>query len=126
MQGRNWMRVAALAGVLAAGPSLGAGGAKPDAAGGKAIYERECASCHGATGKGDGEDAAYFTTKPPDFSDRATLAKRDDAFLGAVITGGGPAKGLSKDMPAAKNLSPAEVKSVVGYIRALSAPAKGK
>ena len=123
MQGRNSMRAAALAVVLAGGTSVAAGG-KPDAAAGKAIYDRDCAGCHGATGKGDGDDAAYFTTKPTDLTDRAALSKRSDDFLAAVISGGGPAKGLSKDMPAAKNLTPAEVKSVVAYVRQLSVPAK--
>ena len=123
MQGRNSMRAAALAVVLAGGTSVASGG-KPDAAAGKAIYDRDCASCHGATGKGDGDDAAYFTTKPTDLTDRAALSKRSDDFLAAVISGGGPAKGLSQDMPAAKNLTPAEVKSVVAYVRQLSAPAK--
>ena len=89
------------------------------------IYDRDCASCHGATGKGDGDDATYFTTKPTDLTDRAKLSKRTDEFLAAVITGGGPAKGLSKDMPATKNLSPDEVKSVVAYVLQLSGPAKG-
>jgi len=124
MQGRNSMRAAALVAVLAGGASIAAGAAKPDAAGGKAIYDRECASCHGATGKGDGDDAAYYTTKPTNFTDHAALSKRSDEFLAAVITGGGPAKGLSKDMPASKSLTPAEVKSVVAYLRQLSAPAK--
>ena len=123
MLGRNSMRAAALAVVLAAGAPVAAGG-KPDGAAGKAIYDRDCASCHGATGKGDGDDAAYFTTKPTDLTDRAVLSKRSDDFLAAVITGGGPAKGLSKDMPAAKNLTSAEVQSVVAYVRQLSAPAK--
>ena len=124
MHGRNSMRAVALGAFLGGGLSLAAGAEKPDGAPGKAIYDRECASCHGATGKGDGEDAAYYDTKPSNLTDRAKMSKRSDEFLTAVITGGGPAKGLSKDMPAAK-LSPAEVKSVVGYLRQLSAPAKG-
>ena len=118
---RNWVRAAGGLVALAGGVSLAAG--KPDAAAGKAIYDRECAACHGAAGKGDGEDAAYYTTKPTDLTDRAKLSKRSDEFLSSVISKGGPAQGLSKDMPAAK-LSPDELKSVVAYVRQLSAPAK--
>ena len=66
MHGRNWIRAAALAAVLVGSAPVAGGSAKPDAAAGKVIYDRDCASCHGATGKGDGDDAAYFTTKPTD------------------------------------------------------------
>jgi mono/diheme cytochrome c family protein len=124
MQVRSTTRPVALAAVLAGGVCLAAGAAKPDAAAGKALYDRECASCHGATGKGDGDDAAYFTTKPPNFTAPAVLSKRSDDFLAAVITEGGPSKGLSKDMPATK-LSAGDVKSVVAYLRQLSGRAKG-
>ena len=123
MRVRSTTRPVALAAVLAGGVCLAAGAAKPDAAAGKAVYDCDCASCHGATGKGDGDDAAYFTTKPPNFTDPAVLSKRSDDFLAAVITGGGPAKGLSKDMPATK-LSAGDVKSVVAYLRQLSGRAK--
>lgn len=122
---RNWIRAAGGLVALAGGVSLAAGTAKPDAAAGKALYDRECASCHGASGKGDGEDAAYYTTKPTDLTDKAKLSKRSDEFLSTVISKGGPAKGLSKDMPAAK-LSSDELKSVVAYVRQLSGTAKTK
>src|SRR5215468_2538750 len=123
MHVRNSIHAAALATLLGSSVSLAAGEAKPDAAAGKAIYDRDCASCHGKTGKGDGDDAAYYTTKPTDLTNHAALSKRSDEFLSAVITGGGPAKGLSKDMPATK-LSPADLKSVVAYVRQLSGPTK--
>jgi mono/diheme cytochrome c family protein len=125
MHVRNWMRAAVMGAVLGSAVSLAKGPPKGDPAAGKAVYERDCKSCHGATGKGDGEDAAYFNTKPTDLTDKAALSKRSDEFLAAVISGGGPAKGLSKDMPASK-LSDAELHSVIAYIRQLSGTKGGK
>src|SRR5690349_20504383 len=36
-----------------------------DLAAGRALYERSCASCHGARGLGDGPSAAALNPKPP-------------------------------------------------------------
>jgi high-affinity iron transporter len=100
-------------------PLLAFGAEKPSTAEGQRIYQRDCARCHGATGKGDGDDGMYYTTKPTDFTNRASMAKRNDEFLAAVITGGGPSKGLSADMPGTK-LSKTEVGAVIAYLRQLA------
>jgi mono/diheme cytochrome c family protein len=93
-------------------------------AAGKAVYDRDCAQCHGATGKGDGEEAAYLDPTPKDFAS-GVLEKRNDEFLSAVVAKGGEAKGLSKAMPAFPKLSKDEVKAVVAYIRQLGKGAAG-
>jgi mono/diheme cytochrome c family protein len=38
-------------------------------AAGQKLYEKNCASCHGATGKGDGKMGAELNPKPSDLSD---------------------------------------------------------
>src|SRR5215831_6597197 len=97
MHVRNWMRAAVMGAVLGSAVSLAKGPSKGDPAAGKTVYERDCKSCHGATGKGDGEDAAYFNTKRTDLTDK----------------------------PATK-LSDAELLSVIAYIRQLSGTKSGK
>ena len=57
-----------------------------DVAAGKAKYDTICASCHGATGKGDGLAAVALTPKPADLS--KTLL--DSAGLANIIKNGGP------------------------------------
>ena len=93
-------------------------GAADKGGAGQDVYARECAQCHGATGKGDGEESAYLTPSPKDFSS-GILDKRSDDFLTALITKGGESEGLSKSMPAFPKLSKAEVKNVIAYIRQL-------
>jgi high-affinity iron transporter len=115
-----WMTLGQLvAAVVLVAPLLGHGAEKASTSEGQRIYQRDCARCHGATGKGDGEDGMYYTKKPTDFTNRASMAKRNDEFLAAVITQGGPSKGLSADMPATK-LSKTEVQAVIAYLRQLA------
>jgi high-affinity iron transporter len=85
---------------------------------GQSLYERDCATCHGAQGKGDGETAAYLSPQPQDFTN-GVVQKRSDDFLTAVIAKGGVAKGLSESMPAFPKLSKSEVQSLVAYVRQL-------
>ncbi|HTO22845.1 MAG TPA: cytochrome c [Spirochaetia bacterium] len=109
---------------LLALPGPAAAAPQPAASPGQAIYERDCAHCHGVSGKGDGEESMYLTPPPQDFT-TGILDKRSDDFLATVISKGGAAKGLSSSMPAAPKLSQADVKNVVAYIRKLGkAPPK--
>ena len=97
---------------------------KAPASAGKAVYERDCAQCHGSQGKGDGEEAVYVTPTPQDFT-TGILDKQSDEFLAAVIAKGGLANGLPESMPAFPKLSKAEIQGVVAYIRQFSKRSPG-
>ena len=100
-------------------------GAQKSTAAGQRIYDRECATCHGPEGKGDGETATYLSPQPQDFT-TGIVQKRSDEFLTTVISKGGVAKGLSESMPAFPKLSKSELQSVVAYVRELAKGAPGK
>ncbi len=55
---------------------------------GKAIYERACLVCHGATGKGDGPIIPKFPN-PPSFSTKRVLALNDGAIYHVITRGTG-------------------------------------
>jgi mono/diheme cytochrome c family protein len=91
------------------------------------IYIRWCAGCHGPTGAGDGPNARYLPVAPAAHRDAVAMGKRPDDSLFDAIAGGGAIMGKSPRMPAfAGSLTPAEIRSLVAYIRTLcacSAPA---
>ena len=69
-----WTKTAALSAVLC-GVSVGSAWAQiTDADMGRLEYESNCATCHGASGKGDGWLKGYLTKSP---SDLTTLSKRN-------------------------------------------------
>lgn len=92
-----------------------------DVAAGKAKFQTLCASCHGATGKGDGAAAAALTPRPRNLADAAYMKTRSDADLKKVIMDGGPAVGKSASMPPWKaSLQGADLDNIVAYIRSFA------
>lgn len=85
------------------------GGGGPDLAGseGQALYEAECAICHGAGGLGDGPMAASLPVPPPSLLEHLGHHPADQ-LREIILTGVPPA------MPPAP-LTEAEVRLVVDY-----------
>lgn len=92
-----------------------------DANAGKTKFQQLCASCHGASGKGDGAASAALNPKPRNLSDAAYMKTRTDADLKNIIMNGGAAAGKSATMPPWKaSLKDADVDNIIAFIRTLS------
>ncbi len=68
------------------------------------IWTTRCASCHGATGAGDGPSAVGLTPAPRSFKDRAWQIQAKDDQIAKVIVEGGAAQGMSPRMAANPDL----------------------
>ena len=91
--------------------------AAPD---GKALYARWCASCHGATGAGDGPNASRLPVKPAAHASREAMSARPDDSLFDTIASGGAVMNRSPRMPAfGGSLTAAEIRALVRHIRTL-------
>ena len=79
------------------------------------MFHRECETCHGPTGRGDGEKAAELTTAVGDLSSAAVQEQKDGALFWKLTEGRG-------DMPTNLNtLTDEERWVVVHYVRTLAA-----
>ncbi len=97
-----------------------------DAAAGKTVFEANCASCHGLTGKGDGPVGAALNPKPRDLSKGEFKFDADkdgtaggDEDIALVIKNGAFAYGGSALMAPWAALSDDDVANLVAYIRSL-------
>lgn len=85
----------------------------------KALYEKNCVSCHGATGKGDGPAGKFLKPQPKDFS--AVLGGKADDQIVKVINAGGKENGLSASMPSFKGkLTDDQIKEIVQYVKSFA------
>ena len=90
------------AALLAAYPVPLAPSKAPDLARGAALYNQNCAACHGEAGDGHGPDAAKLDTPPIAFTDANRARQRSVFGLYQVITQGldGTAMPSFKELPA--------------------------
>lgn len=84
-----------------------------DADAGKAIYDKNCAGCHGADGKGNPAVAKTLGEKGLNIVSKETKQKSDDELLKIIAEGAGK-------MPPSKKLSGDEQKAVLRYSRSLA------
>lgn len=85
---------------------------------GAAVFDRNCAACHGWTGQGSGPEAFALVPAPADLEWLAGTPKdRAEPYMYWTIAGGGSA--FESDMPAFKQrLSRDEIFAVIAYVRA--------
>lgn len=83
---------------------------------GSALYEANCAACHGESGAGDGPAAPELAVSPTDFTDQEIMATRSNIALGTAISAG-----AGEAMPAyGDQFSEQEIESLTAYVRSLS------
>jgi glucose/arabinose dehydrogenase len=113
----NAAKGAAVAGAVVAGVPL-------DQA--RALYNANCARCHGASGRGDGPDSQELGAWVPNFADANFHKWRSDEEILAAIRGGGAAVGQGEMMPPWEGiLSDAEMAGVRDYVRSFRPAAGG-
>lgn len=90
---------------------------------GKAVFEAQCAVCHGVAGDGQGPEASRFFTRPTDlqrgtfkFRSTPTGSLPTDQDLERTIRRGLPGSG----MVAQDHLTDTEVRDVIAYLKTLS------
>ena len=85
------------------------------AADAKATYEKECAKCHGADGKGDTKMGKKLGAK--DYTDAKVQAELKDEAAFKAIKDGLKDKDGKVLMKPSEGLSDADIKAVVSYMR---------
>ncbi len=90
---------------------------------GARLFATHCAACHGAAGRPDPDNPALagFEPLPANFADALFNSREPGADWRLVVEHGGPAMGLSEQMPAFGSvLSKADIEAVVRHAKSLA------
>lgn len=85
---------------------------------GKELYMKNCSSCHGKDGSGDGPASATLNPKPRDLSRKSLMMKISDGRMFDVIKQGGAIVDFPQ-MPANPHLKDDEIKAIIAFTRSL-------
>jgi cytochrome c oxidase cbb3-type subunit 2 len=95
-------------------------------AAGKNVYDKYCAQCHGATGKGDGEKAAELAekglSKPSNLTDDKWDHGSTDGEIFVNIRDGVGIGGTMTGLNGKPGISDNDIWNVVNYVRTLQEP----
>jgi mono/diheme cytochrome c family protein len=81
---------------------------------GEEIYRATCVGCHGADGAGAPRSTVGFAAHLPDFTDCNFATREARPDWTAIVRDGGPVRGLSRIMPAFRDLlTPEEIQRVI-------------
>jgi len=85
-------------------------------AAGQKLFEKNCVSCHGATGKGDGKMGAELTPKPSDLTDAEWKHGSSDGEIFKVLNEGVKNTGMRSYK---SKMTEHEMWDVVNYVRSI-------
>ena len=89
---------------------------------GRRLFADRCATCHGPTGRGEGQNAFNLDPPPPDFSE--SLVKLAAADRRRIIEGGTAAVGRSALCPPrGRALAESDTEALLAYLDVLARPA---
>jgi mono/diheme cytochrome c family protein len=95
-------------------------GATPESiSNGGALFAKQCVTCHGASGKGDGSMATKLKSKPSDLTDAEWTHGPSDGEIFTLIRDGAKNAGMKAFRGA---LSDRQMWDLVNYIRSLGPP----